>query len=115
MDYGFATLQNLIPSFPWIAPPHALHPGAIQGKEGIKFCLSGNLGQKRSDELNIEQESGEQAKGWVGQDGVEIGHLSCASGSLNLTKNIQGVVMLKIKVFHIYPPIKQPSTRIWSL
>ena len=21
----------------WIAP-HALHPGAIQGKEGIKFC-----------------------------------------------------------------------------
>ena len=33
----YATLQNLIPSFPWIAP-HALHPGAIQGKEGIKFC-----------------------------------------------------------------------------
>ena len=33
----YATLQNLIPSFPWIAPP-ALHPGAIQGKEGIKFC-----------------------------------------------------------------------------
>ena len=32
-----AALQNLIPSFPWIAP-HALHPGAIQGKEGIKFC-----------------------------------------------------------------------------
>ena len=38
-DYGsMATLQNLTPSFPWIAPPHALHPGAIQGKEGIKFC-----------------------------------------------------------------------------
>ena len=41
----YATLQNLIPSFPWIAPPrpppcapHALHPCAIQGKEGIKFC-----------------------------------------------------------------------------
>ena len=33
----YATLQNLIPSFPWIVP-HALHPGAIQGKEGIKFC-----------------------------------------------------------------------------
>ena len=27
----------MIPSFPWIAP-HALQPGAIQGKEGIKFC-----------------------------------------------------------------------------
>ena len=36
----YATLQNLIPSFPWIAPPvpHTLHPGAIQGKEGITFC-----------------------------------------------------------------------------
>ena len=33
----YAMLQNLIPSFPWIVPP-ALHPGAIQGKEGIKFC-----------------------------------------------------------------------------
>ena len=33
----YAALQNLIPSFPWIAP-HALHPGAIQGKEGIKSC-----------------------------------------------------------------------------
>ena len=33
----YAALQNLIPSFPWTAP-HALHPGAIQGKEGIKFC-----------------------------------------------------------------------------
>ena len=31
----YAALQNLIPSFPWIVP-HALHPGAIQGKEGIK-------------------------------------------------------------------------------
>ena len=39
-DYGSTMLHckiNLIPSFPWIAP-HALHPGAIQGKEGIKFC-----------------------------------------------------------------------------
>ena len=34
----YAALQNLIPSFPWIAPPPALHPGAIHGEEGIKFC-----------------------------------------------------------------------------
>ena len=33
----YATLQNLIPSFPWIASP-ALQPNAIQGKEEIKFC-----------------------------------------------------------------------------
>ena len=33
----YATLQNLIPSVPWIAPD-ALHTGTIQGKEGIKFC-----------------------------------------------------------------------------
>ena len=30
----YATLQNLISFFPWIAAP-ALHPGAILGKEGI--------------------------------------------------------------------------------
>ena len=29
--------QNLIPSFPWIAPGWRAW-GAIQGKEGIKFC-----------------------------------------------------------------------------
>ena len=37
----YATQQNLIHSFPWIAPharARALHPGAILGKEGIKFC-----------------------------------------------------------------------------
>ena len=34
----YAALQNLIPSFPWIAPPRPLHPYATQGKEGIKFC-----------------------------------------------------------------------------
>ena len=34
----FAALQNLIPSLTRIAPPHALYPGAIQGKKGIKFC-----------------------------------------------------------------------------
>ena len=33
----YATLQNVIPFFPWISP-HTLHPGAIQGKQGIKFC-----------------------------------------------------------------------------
>ena len=38
----YAALQSLIPSFPWIAPP-ALHPGAIQGKEGIKFCYLATL------------------------------------------------------------------------
>ena len=35
----YATLRNLIPSFPWIEPPRPPPwPGAIQGKEGIKFC-----------------------------------------------------------------------------
>ena len=32
-----ARWQNLIPSFPWIAPGWRVG-GAIQGKEGIKFC-----------------------------------------------------------------------------
>ena len=32
-----ARWQNLIPSFPWIAPGWR-GGGAIQGKEGIKFC-----------------------------------------------------------------------------
>ena len=32
-----ARWQNLIPSFPWIAPGWRAW-GAIQGKEGIKFC-----------------------------------------------------------------------------
>ena len=41
----YATLQNMIPSFPWIVP-HALHPGAIQGKEGIKFCHLATLIRK---------------------------------------------------------------------
>ena len=38
----YAKLQNLIPFFPWIAP-HALNPGEIQGKEGIKFCQLATL------------------------------------------------------------------------
>ena len=49
----YAALQNLIPSFPWIAP-HALHPGAIRGKEGIKFChlaTSNEGGHRRANNL----------------------------------------------------------------
>ena len=38
----YATLQNWIPSPPWIAPP-TLHPGAIQGKDGIQFCHLASL------------------------------------------------------------------------
>ena len=38
-DYGSATLRCKIWSLPVLGlRPHALHPGAIQGKEGIKFC-----------------------------------------------------------------------------
>ena len=34
-----ATLRCKIGSLPFLGlRPHALHPGAIQGKEGIKFC-----------------------------------------------------------------------------
>ena len=33
-----ARWQNLIPSFPWIAPGWRACGGAIQGKEGSKFC-----------------------------------------------------------------------------
>ena len=33
----YATLQNLIPSFPFIAP-HAHHPGAIQGRKASNFA-----------------------------------------------------------------------------
>ena len=37
--YGIvARWQNLIPSFPWIAPGWRVGGGAIQGKEEIKFC-----------------------------------------------------------------------------
>ena len=39
LDYGSATLRYKIWSLPFLGlRPHALHPGAIQGKEGIKFC-----------------------------------------------------------------------------
>ena len=50
--------ENLTPSFPWIGP-HALHPGAIKGKEGIKFCHLATLSNRLSalvlrDRLEIE-------------------------------------------------------------
>ena len=57
----YAALQNLIPSFPWMAP-HALHPGAIQGKEGIKFChlaimCEGDAGEGDEDsESNVSND-----------------------------------------------------------
>ena len=40
LDYGSATLRCKILSLPFLGlcPPHVLHPGAIQGKEAIKFC-----------------------------------------------------------------------------
>ena len=39
LDYGSATLRCKIWSLPFLGlRPHSLHPGAIQGKEGIKFC-----------------------------------------------------------------------------
>ena len=41
----YATLQNLILSFPWIAPP-ALQPGTVQETEVIKFCHLATLIQK---------------------------------------------------------------------
>ena len=37
LSFKVARWQNLIPSFPWIAPGWRAW-GAIQGKEGIKFC-----------------------------------------------------------------------------
>ena len=41
----YATLQIVIPSFPWIAPL-VLHPVAIQGEEGIKFCHLATLARE---------------------------------------------------------------------
>ena len=39
LDYGSAMLRCKICSLPFLGlRPHALHPDAIQGKEGIKFC-----------------------------------------------------------------------------
>ena len=39
LDYGSATLRCKIGSLPFLGlRPQAFNPGAIQGKEGIKFC-----------------------------------------------------------------------------
>ena len=44
-DYGSAMLQNLIPSFPWIAPPPCLPPrrNPRKGKDRIKYCRLATL------------------------------------------------------------------------
>ena len=55
----YTTLQNLIPSFPYIAP-HALHPGAIQGKEGIKFCHLATLFRNGGRAPSLREESEEE-------------------------------------------------------
>ena len=64
--HRFAALQNLIPSFPWIAS-HALHPGTIQGKEGIKFCHLAKLNLKIQwrQNSNLAELSGGQSGGRV--------------------------------------------------
>ena len=47
-DYGSATLCCKIWSFPFLGlRPHALHPGTIQGKDGIKFCHLATLARRR--------------------------------------------------------------------
>ena len=39
LDYSSATLRCKIGPLPFLGlRPHALHPGPIQGKEGIQFC-----------------------------------------------------------------------------
>ena len=40
LDYGYATLRLDCARVEGVGAqsPHALHPGAIQGKEGVKFC-----------------------------------------------------------------------------
>ena len=45
LDCGSATLRCKIGSLPFLGlRPHSLHPGAIQGKEGIKFCHLATFG-----------------------------------------------------------------------
>ena len=47
-DYGSATLPCKIWSLPFLGlGPHALHPGTIQVKEGIKFCYLSTLSKPR--------------------------------------------------------------------
>ena len=38
LQVSVARWQNLIPSFPWIAPGWRAWVGAIQGKGGVEFC-----------------------------------------------------------------------------
>ena len=72
----YATLQNLIPSFPWIAP-HALHSGAIQGKEGIKLP-SGNLEAKSEGRKEGKKPQAKQSKARpssaISQTAVAVGN-----------------------------------------
>ena len=66
----YAALQNLIPSFPWIVP-HTLHPGAIQGKEGIKFCYLATLTCGRHKRTGLRW--GLPGRGWEGREKTIIG------------------------------------------
>ena len=56
-DYGSATLRCEIRALPFLElRPHAHHPGAIQGKEGIKLCHLATL-------VNEEEEAGGPREG----------------------------------------------------
>ena len=70
----YAALQNLIPSFPWIVP-HALHPGAIQGKEGIKFCHLATLAAGARPDAGAPrhgQDGGDAEGGERGGEAVQV-------------------------------------------
>ena len=71
----YAALQNLIPSFPWIAT-HTLHPGAIQGKKGIKFCHLATLVPGKVGRAEVFSDGGEKdgvgGGGEVGPRGEEV-------------------------------------------
>ena len=56
-DYGSATLHCKILSLPFLGlRPHTLHTGAMQGKEGIKFCHLVTL-PRIGQELGVREES----------------------------------------------------------
>ena len=56
LDYGSATLNCKIWSLPFLGlRPHALHPGAIQGKEGIKFCHLATMDSTKGKEGRKER------------------------------------------------------------
>ena len=53
-DYGSAPLRCKIGSLPFLGlRPHALRPGAIQGKEGIKFCHLATLVEKTERKSDV--------------------------------------------------------------